>query len=558
MSRDKVFISYSRRDKLWLERLQKMLKPLVRGGTLDLWADTEVKAGDNWKEEIKRALGQARVAVLLVSADFLASDFVIEEELPPLLQGAEEKGVKILWIYLSPCHYRETPIAGYQAAHDVAESLLELPLPKQERALLEISRRIQGAIAEAERLAEQERKRLADVEAKRQAEEKLQREETEKRRQAEAEAISQVEKKRLEEATVATLVSGEVVTSVGEVPEEPRPSPKPRSKAPRWLTVAAFFAVVIVLAVILRPWSKTPTASLEAQPRSIELGAAATLSWITNGADEVQLEPDIGVVEARGTKVVTPERRTMYRILARGDGGEAQDYAVVQVTEKPPPPTQPSAILKAKPTSIEPGQSTTLTWATSGANEVRLEPELGSVESKGSKKVSPAAETTYRLVARGAGGEAEDSTVVRVTSRTPARPTAILKAKPTAIELGQLATLTWTTTGANQIQLEPGLGSVQPQGSKTISPTLETSYKLIAEGAGGLAEDSVVIKVIAKRPTASLAAEPQAIEQGQETTLQWTTTNATEVRIDPGLGLVEPKGAKPVSLEASTAYMSLS
>ena len=145
MTRDKVFISYSHRDKRWLKRLQKMLKPLVRGGSIDLWADTAIAAGADWLQEIENALASARVAVLLVSADFLASDFITDEELPSLLRAAEEEGVTILWVYLSPCHYEETAIGAYQAANDVSKSLLELPFPKQQRVLLEISRQVKEA-----------------------------------------------------------------------------------------------------------------------------------------------------------------------------------------------------------------------------------------------------------------------------------------------------------------------------------------------------------------------------------------------------------------------------
>ena len=149
MTRDKVFISYSHRDKRWLVRLQKMLKPLVRRDTISLWADTEIKPGANWRGEIESALASARVAVLLVSAEFLASDFIVEQELSPLLRAAEDEGVTILWVYLSPCHYEETPIGAYQAAFDVEESLIELTFPKQQRALLEISRRIKEAAEKA-------------------------------------------------------------------------------------------------------------------------------------------------------------------------------------------------------------------------------------------------------------------------------------------------------------------------------------------------------------------------------------------------------------------------
>ena len=71
-----VFVSYSHRDEKWLERLQVHLKPLVRAGDIDLWDDTQIRSGEDWKAKIDQALGSARFAVLLVSADFLASDFI--------------------------------------------------------------------------------------------------------------------------------------------------------------------------------------------------------------------------------------------------------------------------------------------------------------------------------------------------------------------------------------------------------------------------------------------------------------------------------------------------
>jgi hypothetical protein len=100
-----------------------MLKPLVRNNKIFTWSDKDIGVGQLWKNEIDSALSRTKIAVLLVSDHFLASDFIAENELPPLLKGAEEKGTKIVWIPISACLYGETPIGGYQAACDPEKPL---------------------------------------------------------------------------------------------------------------------------------------------------------------------------------------------------------------------------------------------------------------------------------------------------------------------------------------------------------------------------------------------------------------------------------------------------
>ena len=72
------------------------MRPFERQGHVDLWADSRITPGDRWKQEIASAMERASIAVLLVSADFLASDFVAENELPPLLEAAQREGVRIV------------------------------------------------------------------------------------------------------------------------------------------------------------------------------------------------------------------------------------------------------------------------------------------------------------------------------------------------------------------------------------------------------------------------------------------------------------------------------
>ena len=108
--RTKAFISYSHADKAYLERLQKHLKPDLREGAVQVWDDTQIPPGGDWLATIERALAEAQVAILLVSADFLASDFVTKVELPKILAAARDEGVTILLVMLGHCGFRRSKL----------------------------------------------------------------------------------------------------------------------------------------------------------------------------------------------------------------------------------------------------------------------------------------------------------------------------------------------------------------------------------------------------------------------------------------------------------------
>jgi formylglycine-generating enzyme required for sulfatase activity/MinD-like ATPase involved in chromosome partitioning or flagellar assembly len=145
--RHQLFISYSHVDRKWVVRLQTMIRPLVRSHGLLLWDDSQISPGAKWREEIETALDASKVALLLVSSDFLASEFVTNSELPQLLAAAEEEGLRILWVPVRPSLVSLTPIYAYQALLDPGRPLASMKSVEQDEALLDIAQAIAMALA---------------------------------------------------------------------------------------------------------------------------------------------------------------------------------------------------------------------------------------------------------------------------------------------------------------------------------------------------------------------------------------------------------------------------
>ncbi|MEA2563457.1 MAG: hypothetical protein QOH06_4961 [Acidobacteriota bacterium] len=144
-ARPTVFLSYSHQDKKSLGELRTMLAPLVHDSLVDVWWDGDIKPSEKWREEIDKALASARIGVLLVSSNFLASDFIKQNELPYLIEAARDRGVALFWVLLSPCLYEHTPLAEIQAAHDIARPLDTPGKAKRQAVLKAIGQKIAEA-----------------------------------------------------------------------------------------------------------------------------------------------------------------------------------------------------------------------------------------------------------------------------------------------------------------------------------------------------------------------------------------------------------------------------
>lgn len=141
-TKTKVFISYSHNDTLWLDRLKVHLKLIEREGFLDCWDDTKIAPGDTWKDTILEALKSSKVAVLLISAHFLASDFIAKYELPTLLSRAASGGTTILPIIVSPCLFERTELRKFQTVNTPKKPLSVLSDPEREQVLVNVAERI--------------------------------------------------------------------------------------------------------------------------------------------------------------------------------------------------------------------------------------------------------------------------------------------------------------------------------------------------------------------------------------------------------------------------------
>ena len=108
-SNQSIFISYARVDIGWLERLRIHLSPLERDRKVEIWHDGKIETGTPWELEIATALNQASAAILLVSANFMASKFIYENELPPILQRHRRSDLAIFPVIIGHCLYTRDP-----------------------------------------------------------------------------------------------------------------------------------------------------------------------------------------------------------------------------------------------------------------------------------------------------------------------------------------------------------------------------------------------------------------------------------------------------------------
>ncbi len=224
----------------------------------------------------------------------------------------------------------------------------------------------------------------------------------------------------------------------------------------------------------------------------------------------------------------------------------------------PGPNSQAVIAIAVQPDTIVQGQSATITWQVTNAASFSISPPVmsGPLPMSGSATVTPTANTTYTAMATDLNGRPVTRTIA-LTVVANAPPAISVNITPAVVGAGQTATLTWNSTNATSVAITPSIlgddqTSVALSGSVTIVPTANTTYTATATGAGGAtAQASATVNLLG----VTLTATPPKIGPGQSAMLSWTSSNATSLSIDQGIGAVNgPSGSISVSPGATTIY----
>lgn len=249
--------------------------------------------------------------------------------------------------------------------------------------------------------------------------------------------------------------------------------------------------------------------SLQPSSTSVFSGGTAQLDATVTGSTDTAVlwsvdETAGGSVSASGLYTapsVTSAQNFHVRATAHGDPTVTAS-ATVAVT--PPPAVPHIASFTASPTSLQAGQSATLSFAVTGATSVSIDQGIGAVT--GNVTVTPAATTTYTLSATNSAGTSTLQATVTVLPAAQGAPVITsFSADATSLAAGQSAKLSFGVTGATSVSISPAVGTVTGT-TATVTPSATTTYTLTATNPNGSAIATLLVSVVAPSVTLTLDA----------------------------------------------------
>ena len=303
--------------------------------------------------------------------------------------------------------------------------------------------------------------------------------------------------------------------------------------------------------------------NLSVSPNPYSCSAGTTLSWtVTNATSCTASGGWSGAKSATDgtyTEVVHPSGATTYTLDCSGSGAPATQSVSV-TAPSPSCPVSPAVTVTANPITIDPGQSTIVSWSANSLI-VSCSPVTwanNSTALSGTTSQSPVTTTTYSATCTGNDGNPyTGSATVTVTSAGSA-PTVSLSASPTSITSGGSSNLTWTTGNSPTSCTASGGWSgtkTATGGTSSVSPASTTTYTLTCSNTFGSGSSSATVTVTAAAatPTVSVSASPTSIASGGSSTITWSTTNATSCAAS-WTASTATSGTQSVSPTQTTTY----
>src|SRR5258706_6331876 len=141
----KVFYCYAKEDEELRDQLTNHLTPLRRVRKLTLWLDVMIQAGSDWKLEVEKHLQEADIILLLISPDFMASDYCYNLQLTVAFNYYEAGKVDIIPIILRPVLWEETPIKRLPIILPTSKIAVSL-WPNHDQAFMNIAAGIRDVV----------------------------------------------------------------------------------------------------------------------------------------------------------------------------------------------------------------------------------------------------------------------------------------------------------------------------------------------------------------------------------------------------------------------------
>ncbi|MBV2137066.1 MAG: toll/interleukin-1 receptor domain-containing protein [Candidatus Thiodiazotropha sp. (ex Ctena orbiculata)] len=147
----RLFLSYSHQDEDLRKELEKHLAALRRDGVIDIWQDRRIGPGDEFDREISNQLESADIVLLLVSSDFLHSDYCYDIEMKRALERHAEDSARVIPVILRPCDWQKTPLGKLNATPTDGKPVIEHA--SLDRGFLEVARAVRTATEELQPIA---------------------------------------------------------------------------------------------------------------------------------------------------------------------------------------------------------------------------------------------------------------------------------------------------------------------------------------------------------------------------------------------------------------------